>query len=259
MKMIIKSAVVAGVGMLAVTTMLAKGHSSQPVHTVKFTSKTTFTNANAGVDSSASGTAQMSSSINANSDKETINVSAKGLSPSSPYSLFANTSFGTNLDIFDFNSDTKGNAKLALKNTGTKKNPAALPGGLEVFNITELDIENDSDTNAGPVTVLTADTTNPQTFTFSDKLSVTGTNGGTGTLSINASTKSAKLSLTVSGLDTNAQFSVTLNGNPTTNSFASDSRGNLKISTPITVNVLDLTEVDLTDSSSDIIIPFLLP
>jgi hypothetical protein len=88
---------------------------------------------------------------------------------------------------------------------------------------------------------------------------VTGTDGGTGTLSINASTKSAKLSLTVSGLDTNAQFSVTLNGNPTTNSFASDSRGNLKISTPITVNVLDLTEVDLTDSSSDIIIPFLLP
>lgn len=259
MKMIIKSAVVAGVGMLAVTTMLAKGHGSQPVHTVKFTSKTTFTNANAGVDTSATGTATLSSSINGNTDKESISVSLKGLSTNSPYSLFATTSLGSNLDVVDFTAGKNGSAKLSVKNTGTKKNPATLPGGLEVFNITELDVVNESDTN-GAVTVLTADTTAPQSFTFSDRLTATGTNGETGTLAITAATKKgAKLSLTASGLNASTDYLIALNGTATTNSFTSDSNGNLKVSTPITANVLDLTEVDLTDTSANIIIAFPLP
>jgi hypothetical protein len=262
MKMITKSAVVAGVAALAVTTLLAKGGGSQPVHNVHFTSKVVFTNSAGGTGTNGSGpsaTGQLSSSISGNTDKETLNLNAKGLVASNSYSLFANTSFGTNLDVFDFNADKKGNAKLALKNTGNTKKPATLPSGLEVFNITELDIVDDSNTNS-PTTILTSDTTMPKSFSFSDKLSQTGTNGETGTLTLTAASgKSAKLSLTVAGLNTNSDFLVALNGTSTTNSFTSDSKGNLKASTLVTENVLDLTEVDLTDTSSAVIIPFVLP
>jgi hypothetical protein len=243
--------------------MLAK-NNGQPVHSVKFTSKVVFTNGvgGSGTNGSVSGpsaTGQLSSSISTKSDKETININAKGLNANFPYSLFA-TAFGTNQDVIDFSSDKKGNAKLALKNTGNAKKPATLPFGLEAFNITELDIVDESDTN-NPVTVLTADTTMPKSFTFSDKLSETGTNGETGTLSITASSgKGAKLSLTAAGVDTNAVFSVDLVGGATaTNTtFTSDPQGNLKASTAITANVLDLTEVDLTEGGN-VIIPFPLP
>lgn len=263
MKMTRKSVVVAGVAMLAVTTMLAKGHgSSQPVHTVKFSSNVVFTNTGSGVDDTATATGKLSSSINKNTDREAIAISAKGLTPSSPYSLLA-TVAGTNVtDIFDFNSDKKGNAKLNLKNTGSKKKPAALQAGLEVFNISELDIQNDSDTNS-PVIVLTSDTTAPKSYVFMDKLTEEGTNGEVGTITISASNKKTPtLSLTASGLNPSTDYLLALQGGSTgtnSNTFTSDSSGNLRFSTPLTSNVLDLTEVDLTDTNNFIIIAFPLP
>src|SRR6185437_12197228 len=117
-------------------------------------------------------------------------------------------------------------------------------------------------TNA-PVIVLTSDTTNPKSFTFTDKLTAEGTNGQVGTLSISASNKKTPtLSLTASGLDPNTGYLLVLSNGGTTGTnvtFTSDSNGNLKFSTPITSNVLDLTEVDLTDTSSVLIIAFPLP
>lgn len=259
MKMIMKSVAVAGVTMFAVTTMLAKG--GQPIHNVHFSSKVVFTNANAGVDTDASASAQLSSTMNNNSDRETLTVSAKGLTPSGPYSLFASVG-GTNTDLVDFNADKKGNAKLSLKNTGTQKKPATLLAGLELFSVTELDIENTSSSNA-PVTVLTADASSPSTFVFSDKQTQTGTTGATGTLSITASSRGgAKLGLTASGLNPGQDYVLALSSGSTTGTnttFTADTKGNLKVNATTTSNVLDLTEVDLTDTSSTVIIPFPLP
>jgi hypothetical protein len=248
MKTITKSVAVAGVTMLAVATMLGKGGGGQqqPVHTVKFTFKVAFTNT--GVEPGASGTAQGSESVNAqkNTDQETLNIMLKGLQTNSPYSLFATAIDGTNSDAADFTTDKKGNAKLSLSSKSSKN---GFPiGSLDPLTlVTELDIVNATTSE----TVLTADTTAPQTFTFTDKQTQSGTNGETGTLTINASNKSSKLSLSASGLVASNGYLLALNGTPTTNDvFTSTSKGTLKINTAIPSDVLDLTEVDLLDTSN---------
>jgi hypothetical protein len=252
MKTIMKSVLVGGAAVLAVTMALAKGGGGgqQPVHTVRYTFKETFTNAQAGVDSTASATASASESLQGNGkDTENLNLTLKGLTPSTPYSLFATTTTNSSFDAADFNSDTKGNAKLTLSTKPGKKGVAI--GGLDpLTGVTELDILNDSSSNS-PVTVLTADTTMPSSFTFSDKQSATGASGESGTLTVSASSKSSKLTLSASGLTPSNSFALSLNGTPTTNNtFTSTSKGTLKISTPISPNVLDLTEVDLVDAST---------
>lgn len=266
MKMTIKSAVIAGVGILAMTTMLARGRgggSGQPVHTVRFSSRFVFTSGSgtngSGTNTPAgpSATGSFSSTINRNTDRETIAIRARSLTPSNPYSIFA-TEFGTNAgDIADFTSDKNGNARVTASTVGTKKHPATLPFGLELFNVTELDIVDDSNTNATEI-ILTADTTSPTSFSFSSRQTQTGTNGETGTLTISGTNRRApRLSLTAAGLNTNTDFILSLVGGTGTNSvgtnnstFTSDPNGNLRINNAtISANVLDITEVDLLDTS----------
>ncbi len=263
MKMIMKSVAVAGVTLLAVTTMLAKGNG-QPIHTIRFTFQVAFTNT--GADSNLvnpSGTVKASESINVakGTDQESLSVSLKGLEPSFAYSLFGTTSTNDSTDVVDFTTDKHGNAKLSLSSKPGKK---GIPIGIldPLSEVTELDIVDQSDTNA-PVTVLTADTTTPKTFTFMDKQSATGPDGETGTLTVSASTKSSKLSLTASGLTAGDTFALSLTGGTATstnNTFTATSKGTLKINTPISGNVLDLTEVDLTDTvTTTTVLTFPLP
>lgn len=272
MKMIMKSVAVAGVTMLAVTTMLAKDNGL-PLHTIRFTYKVAFTNT--GVQSTAAGSASASESINEqnNSDKETLNVSLKGLNASDSYSLIANgTSAGSNFveDVVDFSPSKNGSAKLALKNTGTSKNPAILTGPLDPLSgVTEWDIVDNGDFTAGvtnnpPETILTADATTPETYTFQDKQFQDSTNltGAAGTLTVSASNKSSKLSLTATGLQDTTQYVLSFNGSTTTgtnNTFTSTSRGTLKINAAIPVPVLDLTDVDLDDTAGNNVFFYPMP
>lgn len=263
MKIIMKSVAVAGVTMLAVT-MLAKDNGL-PLHTIRFTYKVVFTNT--GAQSTAAGTATASESINDQnqSDKETLTVSLKGLNANDSYSLIASgTSAGSNFvdDVDDFSPSRNGSAKLALKNTGNTKHPALLTGPVDpLFDITELDVVDNGDFSAGvtnnpPLTILTADTVTPGTYTFQDKEFETSSNsttsGASGTVTVSASNKSAKVSLTATGLLDSTQYVLTFNGTPaaTNNTFTSTSRGTLKINAPISVPVLDLTDVDLDDTAT---------
>lgn len=257
-----KSVAVAGVTMLAVTTMLAKGNAGQPTHNVRFTYKVVFTNT--GVESGAAGTATASQSINNNSDKETLSVSLKGLQAGEDYSLIADVG-GSNIDAIDFTASKNGDAKFTLKNTGTTKNPATLPQALDpLTGVTELDVVNDTANSNSPPTVLTADTTAPGSFTFTDKQTITAassTNGVTGSLTVSASNRSSKLSLTAAGLTDSTAYVLSLNGSTagTNTSFTSTSRGTLKINSSTTGNVLDLNEVDLEDTSANVALFFPMP
>jgi hypothetical protein len=257
MKMIIKSAVVLGVAALAVTTVLGKGSKGgggQGTHTIRFTFKAAFTNASGGGTNAIgpSGTATGSESINVvnNTDRETLNVTLKGLTPSSPFSLFGTTTNGST-DAADFNSDKNGNAKVTLSSKPGKKGIAI--GSLDpLHQLTELDIVDDTASN----TVMSADLTAPATFTFQDKQS----QPGAGTLTVSASNKnSPKLSLKATGLTAGDSF--TLSGVTASNAtFTATSKGTLSINTPISDNVLDLTEVDLTDTTtSTTVLTFPMP
>jgi len=232
MKMIMKSVAVAGIVALAATTVFAKG-GGQPVHTIRFTYKVAMTNT--GVDTNApdaSGSATASESIQSNGkDTENLNVTLKGLQAGSAYSLFATTN-GTSFDAADFNAGKNGDAKITLS---TKPGKTGFPiDGLDpLTGVTELDVVDDS-TN-GPVTVLTADTAAPQTYTFMDKQTITSstsTTGATGALTVSASNKSSKLSLTASGLTAGDSYVLGLNGTPTTDTSTANSKGDLKINTP---------------------------
>lgn len=251
MKMITKSVVVVGLAALVATTVFAKkgGGGGQPVHTIRFTFKVAFTNNGSVGTNSAnpSGTATGSESLNVgnNTDRETLNVMLKGLAPSSPYSLFGTTTNGST-DAADFTTDKRGNGKVSLS---TKPGKKGIPlGSLDPLSeVTELDIVDDTASN----TVLTADLTAPPTFTFQDKQTQTGTNGETGTLTVSASNKSSKLSLKAAGLIPGDSFALSLNGTPTTNNtVTASSKGTLTINTAIPSDVLDLTEVDLDDTTA---------
>lgn len=263
MKTKMKSVLIAGAAMLAVTTALAKGNG-QPIHTIRLTYQVAFTNTGGDANlANPTGTAKASESMNIgnNTDRETLSVTLKGLEPTTPYSLFATTGTNGSADAADFNSDKHGDAKVSLS---TKPGKSGVPlGSLDpLSSVTELDIVDQSNTN-GPVTVMTADTTAPATFTFQDKQGQTGPDGEVGTLTVSSSPKSSKLSLTASGLTGGDTFALTLTGGASAgsnNTFTATSKGTLKISTPISGDVLDLTEVDLTDTtSSTTVLTFPMP
>jgi hypothetical protein len=90
--------------------------------------------------------------------------------------------------------------------------------------------------------------------------SSTSTTGATGALTVSASNKGSKLSLTASGLTVGQSYVLGLNGTPTTDTSTANSKGDLKINTPLTSNVLDLNTVTLTDTtSSAVVLTFTLP
>lgn len=254
--MITKSVAIAGVALLGVTTMLAK--SSAPVHNLRFTYKVAFTNTSGGGTNSASPSGSASASESQNfeksTDRESLNLTLKGLVASGSYGLSA-TAAGTNGVVATFNADKRGNAKVTLS---TKPNKTGIAiGSLDpLTGVTELDIDEVDSNGAPTAVVLVADPTTPQTFTFMDTQSQTGTNGSAaGTLTVSASTKSSKLSLKASGLTAGDSVSLSLVGGtaPTNNTFTASSKGTVTINTPIASDVLDLTEVDLTDSTGTIL------
>lgn len=255
--MIMKSVLVAGVALLGVTTMIAKsGGGSQPVHNIRFSFKMAFTGSggtnSAGPSGSVTGTE--SQNVAKSTDRESLSLSLKGLVPSGSYGL-SFVGNGTNGIVATFTANKSGGAKVTLSSKPNKNGIGI--GSLDpLTGVTELDVD-EVDSNGVPTTVdLTADTTTPPTFTFMDTVSETGTNGSAvGTLTVSASNKSSKLSLKASGLTAGDSLSLAFIGGtaPTNNTFTASSKGTLTISTPIASDVLDLTEVDLTDSTGTVI------
>ena len=242
MKTIRKSVLAAGITAMTVTTMFAASSNKQGTEVVHYTAKAAMTND--GVEPSASGSVQATQATQGNSDKETLTVTAKGLTPSTDYSLFATTN-GTSADVDGFTTDAKGGAKLTLSTSGKSKKNAG-PPPTPLTTVTEVDIVG---TN-GPV--LTADMTSPSSLKYMVKKQDT-TGNVTGNVNLSASTKSAKLNLTASGLSTNTDYILTFNGG-IIQTNTSDSKGNLKITTSGSTtngqNVLSITEVDLEDSTA---------
>lgn len=246
-----KSVLVAAIAALAVTPLLAKSGGRKGTNIIHLNIKVPFVND--GTESNnASGTVAASQATQGAADKETLTVTAKGLFPSTPYSLFVSTTTSGLTDVDDFNTDSKGNATLKFTNgKAGKKNIAISSNAVPVSSIQEVDIEN---SNSAPV--LTADFANATTEQYMVKQDISadgGTNGVTATLQIkstlNKGTSKSLVTVTASGLQAGAEYQLVFNGTPVDSNNAT-SKGTLKISSSDTpTNILDLTSVDLADSN----------
>ena len=244
MKKINKLVLVAGVAALAVTTLFAKSSSKQGTEMVHFSVHINMTNN--GVEPTASGTVQATEAMQGNSDHETLNVTAKGLTPNTPYSLFVTTTAtGTSTNLDDFTTDKKGAAKLSFQNNGGSKKTTPLPPEIgPLSGLTEVDI-----VNSNTVVVLAASSGEVTQIQYMVKKDITS-NNVPATINVSASTKSAKFNLTASGLTPSTDYILVLNGSPVQTNTAT-AKGGLKInSAPAPADILSLNSVALTDTSS---------
>lgn len=251
MKTFRTSILMVAVAGLGVTTLLARSSNSQGTPIVHYSAKVALTNTDADTTiTNASGTVAVSEAIQGNANKETLTIDAKGLTPSTDYTIVALPS-GTNAPV---TTDSKGNLKATFSTNGKSKSNLG-PPPTPLTSLTKVDINTSNST-----TVLSADMITPTTFRFLDKQFATNTNGPTGSATVSASNKSAKLSISASGLAATNDYALALNDIATTNgTFTSTSKGTLKINASISENVLDLNSVSVLSASNTAVLIFTFP
>jgi hypothetical protein len=253
MKMNTKIALVLGIAALTAVTATAAPKS---VDTLHFAIKTPLTDQ--GVEPGAAGTVQANEvRQNGNINNQKLTVTVSGLTPSTTYSLVATTAGGTT-DLEDFDTDSNGKATLRFvtsKNGKTPKNATALPDGFELVDVTQLDV-----LNSGSASVLSTVDTKPTSVTYTVKRSLTGPDGESGTLQINANTKNTKFTLNGSGFQPNTDYVLFLNGTQD-QTVTSNSKGQLRIkaATTLPTNILDLNSVQVQDTGGNVIFDTTLP
>jgi len=256
MKMNTKIALVLGIAALtAATATAAPGHGN--VDTLHFAIKTALTDT--GVASTGP-----SGSISANEvrnhgtiNNQKLTVTVKSLDANTSYEVVATTAGGT-VDLGPITTDNSGNATenfVTSKNGKTPKNSTALPDGFELAGVTRLDVL-DSLSNS----VLTTDGATPTSVTYSVKRTLTGPDGESGTLQINANTKHTKFTLNGSGFQPGVDYVLFING-AQDQTVTADSKGRIKIksATTLPTNILDLNSVQVQDTSSNVIFDTTLP
>lgn len=247
MKMTNKIALVLTAAALMTTSAVAKGAKS--VDTLHFAIRTSLTDQ--GVEPGSSGTVSATEiRQNGTINNQKLDVSVSGLTASTTYDLVATTAGGTT-DLGTFDTDANGGATLhffgSAKGKGPK-NSSPLPDGFELSQVTQLDV-----LNSGSVSVLSTAGTTPTSVTFSVKRTLTGPDGETGTLQINANKAKTKFSLTAAGLQPSTDYDLLFNG-AVVQTNTSDSKGRLKIkSAPTPDNILDLTSVELQTGGTDVL------
>jgi hypothetical protein len=242
-----KSVLVAGIIALTITPTFAKPHGDA----LQFSIKEPMTNNE--IEPSAAGNVQASQSQQGNANKQKLDVTVSGLTPNSPYSVFASTIDDNTLtDIADFTTDKKGKAKLHFNSKSSGKKNLPLPVN-SVSHLLEMDV-----VNADSQAVLIADIRDPQSIKYMIKRDISA-NDVTSSLQIKSTKKKTQFLLTASGLTPDTDYLLVLNGVPVQTNTSDDS-GNLRIdSAPLPDNILDLQSVALTDTANNEIVSTTLP
>jgi hypothetical protein len=250
MKKIAKTALVLGIA-LGITPLIATAGQSKDTLSYSINQKMV----NNGIESGAKGNVAANENIQGNSSKEKLDVSVSGLTPGADYSLFvtANDGSGTNIDILDFTTDSKGKASLHLTRSGngkggSKNNP--LPSDTDLVQVIQYDI-----IDASAQSVLTADTTAPSSLKYMVKRDLSA-GGVKSNLQIKSSNGKSQFTLTNSGLAPTTDYQLVFNGSPV-QTYTSDGKGKLKIqlqAAPLTDNILDLQTVELWDMANNVVL-----
>jgi len=247
MKMNTKLALVLGTAVLAATTAVAK-----PVHnTVHFSIHTALTDT--GVEPGSSGNVSATEVKNGAKLNQNIVVTVSGLTPDTNYTLNAVTSSGT-VDLDDFATDDNGHATLHLRTgNGHGKNTVALPDGFELASVTELDVAG------GSGNVLTTSGNTPKSVQYSLKKPLDSTVGAKGTLEIRANKNKTTLNVDASGLSAGATYQLVINGTPMSQTYTADSKGRLKVKNSTVGNPLDISTVEIWDSTNTAVLSTTVP
>lgn len=258
MKTIIKSVTVAGVAALAATTLYARSSNSQGTEIIHYSTRVPMTNSQADPSTlNASGNVQVNEAIQGNADKETLTVTAKGLTESTAYSVAATVS-GTSTNIGSVTTDKRGSLKAIFSNNGKGKNNAGAPP-TPLTSITEVDVVNPTNQ-----TVLAADMTTPQTFQFMVRKDVVDTNSGAAAgITVSVNSRGALFGLNASGLTGGADYLLVFNGKVVQTNTAT-ARGGLRFISPLTstngvVTPFQLQSVALEDTNSTTVISTTIP
>jgi len=171
----------------------------------------------------------------------------KGLTPNDPYSVTVTTVSNSNpTDIDDFNADSKGNAKLSFSNSGKGKTIPFPDGVLPLTGITEVDIINSNDV---PVLSATSDQATSVKYMVKKAMDDVSSTGASGSVTLSASTKSAKFGLTASGLTASTDYVLVVDGNVVSTNTAT-AKGTLKINeSPTPSDVLSASSISLDDTT----------
>jgi hypothetical protein len=247
MKMNMKLALVLGTAVLAASTAVAK-----PVHkTTHFSIHTALTDT--GVEPGSAGNVSATEVKNGSKLNQNLVVTVSGLTADTNYTLNAVTSGGT-VDLNDFATDDNGKATLHLRTgNGHGKNTIALPDGFELASVSELDVVG------GSGTVLTTAGTTPKSVQYSLKKPMDSTVGASGTLEIKANKNKTTLDVNASGLSSGATYQLVINGTPVSQTYTADSKGRLKIKNNTVGNPLDISTVEIWDSTNTAVLTTTLP
>jgi hypothetical protein len=243
-----KSVLVAGIAGLAATTLLAQ--SSTTAEIVQYSAKVTMSNTGTSDTPNASGTVQATESTNNSSkkttDKETLNIMAKGLDTNTDYTINATVS-GTSSAIGTATTDARGNLKAMFSTSGNSKNNLGAPP-TPLTSMSEVDVSGASGT------VLVADMTAPGTLKYSVRKNVSDTTSGASAgLTVSSSTKRAAFGLSASGLTGGDSYVLMFNSKVVETNTAS-AKGTLKFINPLTttnvvVTPFQLQSVELDDTN----------
>ncbi len=212
---------------------------------------------NQGVEAGASALVNASLATQGNGNKEMLSVGAKGLQANGAYQLWALRGDDANMILVtDLTADKRGRVSLRYQNTGGGHGLQELPAPLDpVTGIRALTIAN-GHSNA----VLTADLTAPDSLAYLVKRNLSGANGVSGNLAINASSHKTQFNLMATGLTPSTDYLLALNGSVVqTNS--TDAKGHLQIKSLMETpsDILAVHSVQLWDSASNAVLSVTLP
>lgn len=242
-----KSVLVAAIAALAVSPLLAKSGSRQGTNILHLNVKVPMTNTGDDTNNpSATGTVTATQATQGAADKETLTVTAKGLTPDGAYDVVG-ISNSTPLPHVTFTANSKGDL-TAKFGTGKKSTPVF----ADASQLQEVDLIDDSNS----VTVLKGPFTDATTLQYLVKQNITSstdTNAATSALlqiksTLNKGTSKSSVTVTASGLQQGAVYQLVFDGTTVASNNAT-SKGTLKItSTDTPPNILDLTSVYVADS-----------
>jgi len=248
MKMNTKLALVLGTAVLAATTAVAK---PGPVDTLHFSIHTALTDT--GVEPGSSGNVSATEVKNGSRLNQNVVVTVSGLTANTDYTLTAQTNGGS-VDLDAFTTDNNGKATLHLRTgNGHGKNTVALPDGFEIASITELDVAG------GSGNVLTTSGNTPKSVSYSLKKTMDSTVGAKGTLEIKANVKKTTLDVNASGLSGGATYQLVINGTPVSQTYTANSKGRLNIKNNTVGNPLDISTVEIWDSTNTAVLTTTIP
>lgn len=208
----------------------------------------------------AQGRVDLSRKEQGNAQKQTLDLSLKGLNANGSYLLLSWDRVASNYTyVTSFSADSKGRAALRYRNQGNGQSlgngKSVLPAALSPVSGLEELVIADPSTQA----VLRADLRTPDKLSYLVKRDLSTDKVGA-SLRLNANQQKAQLKLAVAGLTPTADYYLVLNGS-VTETNAPDSRSRLVINRTFTdpLDALRLTSLAIWDVNTNVVIHTTLP